>query len=475
MGEVYLASDSKLKRDVAIKVMDARIEDYPELIARFEREADTVARLRHPNIVRLYDKDRYEVENRTHYYIVMEYVEGEDLATLINSKVFVPFEQKLEIVIKICRALDHAHRKGVIHRDIKPSNVRITCDGDVCVLDFGLAKFKDAQPVGSMGVFGTPHYMSPEQTLSSSAVDKRSDLFSTALILYELITYRKPFSTEDPGDVLAYMSAIRTDEPLPISHLLPRCSPELVKIINRALEKRPDDRFESCGDFADALTAFLKTLPQKEDDLLRVVDELRVAVKRLWDQCGDGRPESCGTDPLENTEPEFPASSSIQFLSRDVRLDYGVNLFRCVRLEQRKQNLQKIAEQSPSNTGASWHNLQFALRKPTNRRFLMIGFAGLMLAPFLVHFLSPPPEPGTVELTVAPWGRVESIVDTKTGASVSDRNTTLPCDTPCRIELPRGTYKLSINNPKFGSMEIQVDVVAGQGTRIHRTFPGFNP
>src|SRR5262249_41817571 len=152
MGEVYLAWDPKLKRDVAIKVMDARIEEQPELIARFEREADTVASLKHPNIVKLYDKDRFDIESRTRYYIVMEYVEGENLATVIHSKIFIPFDQKLEIIIKICRALDHAHRKNVIHRDIKPSNVMVTADGDVCVLDFGLAKFKDAQPVGSMGV-----------------------------------------------------------------------------------------------------------------------------------------------------------------------------------------------------------------------------------------------------------------------------------------------------------------------------------
>jgi len=482
MGEVYLAWDSKLKREVAIKLMDTSIGRYPDLIARFEREADTIANLRHPNIVKIYDKDHYEIQGQTRYFIVMEYVEGEDLATLIDKKIFISFEQKLEIVIKICRALDHAHNRQVIHRDIKPSNVRITTDGDVCILDFGLAKFKDAQPVNSLGIFGTPHYMSPEQTLSSGSVDNRTDLFSAALILYELITYEKPFHVAELRDSLAYMAAIRSEPHVPISQRLPQCSEDLVQIVDRALQKKPEDRFESCGKFADALTAFAKALPQKEDALSVVAEQLRETVVQCASKCAGLQPESSRMDPVEGTEPVVNHSEVIQFRAKNVQLDYGLNLLRCRDLDARKTDLLEILHaKSPNKSSLEWAHgapeqikqwldlTRRALQKPLTRRAAIVGPVVLVATGVLVYIRSAHTEPGRLELDVTPWAKVDSIINVKTAREAL----TQEIQTPCNIELPPGAYVVYLSNPKLGKMQTQVNISSGKSNRVHETFPGF--
>jgi len=476
MGQVYLAWDPRLQRDVAIKLMNARMETDPEFIYRFEREADAVANLRHPNVLKVYDKDRYESEGATHCFIVMEYVEGEDLSTLINERVFVPFEQKLEIIIKICRALDHAHQKGVIHRDVKPSNVRITAEGDVCVLDFGLAKFKHAQPVSSQGVFGTPHYMSPEQTLSTRSVDKRSDLFSTALILYELITYKKPFPVDDLTDALAYMSAIRSVPHVPISNVLPECAPELVQMIDRALQKRPDDRFNTCGEFADALTGFLKTLPQREARLATEVDNLRKIVRRYAEECEVLPPEAVSVHLQSDPEPHLTHSGAIQIAPKDIQLDYGLNLFRSANLETKKTTLVKLLDSAGIAQGSvlksSLTIARRKLKRPIARRTAIISLTPVLIGTLiLVYFSRPQPETGRLELTVAPWASVDSVVNLKTAAEALKQKT----QTPCNIELPPGKYLVSLSHPKFGTMKVPVEISSGQSNRVHQTFPGFNP
>jgi serine/threonine protein kinase len=456
MGEVYLAWDPKLKRDVAIKLMDPRIERSEDLIARFEREADTVANLRHPNIVKVYDKDHYQIDGRTRYLIVMEYVEGEDLATLINERKFISFEQKLEIVIKICRALDHAHRREVIHRDIKPSNVRITADGDVCVLDFGLAKFKDAHPVSSQGVFGTPHYMSPEQTLSSRSVDRNTDQFSAALILYELVTCQKPFPVDDLQDSLAYMSAIRSTAHVPVPQILPECSPELVQIIDRALQKRPSDRFQTCGELADALEAFSRTLPQKELALAQAVEELKRKVEQ-------SSPEP---DARELEEAVFTTCDTIRFRPKDRAHDYGLNLFRSASLAAQKAKLgDSRVPQRERWAGVA----RAALKKPAAKRAAIIGPAVLLTTALLVYALLPP-QLGRLELSVTPWARVDSIVNVKTGEEVLKGKV----ETPFNLELPPGSYIVNVSNPKFQPMKFPVDISAGQSNRVHQVFPEFN-
>src|SRR5262249_1525625 len=177
MGSVYLAQDPKLDRSVAIKLLK---EDSPDLRERFEREARTAAKLRHPNIVSIFDVDEYE----DHPFIAMEYVPGETLAEIVKRRAPLSLGRKLLIVEEICRGLAHAHRQGIVHRDIKPANVMIDSDETVKILDFGIARIGGSEMTKSGMLVGTLGYMSPEQ-VSASAIDQRSDIFSVGAVFYE--------------------------------------------------------------------------------------------------------------------------------------------------------------------------------------------------------------------------------------------------------------------------------------------------
>ena len=201
MGEVYRARDPRLKRDIAIKVLPADVTSSPDRLARFEREATTVAGLNHPNIVVLHSIE----EDDGVRFLTMELVEGRSLAELITPG-GLPLAQLLDLGIPLADALVAAHEKGVVHRDLKPANVMVTREGRVKVLDFGLAKLAHAEsdldaalaatqagPISEVGqVVGTAPYMAPEQT-RGEPVDARSDLFALGIVLYELATGRRPF------------------------------------------------------------------------------------------------------------------------------------------------------------------------------------------------------------------------------------------------------------------------------------------
>jgi serine/threonine protein kinase/tetratricopeptide (TPR) repeat protein len=250
MGEVYRARDTRLKRMVAIKVLPDAVTSSPERLARFEREATTVAGLNHPNIVTLYSIE--EAAGRR--FLTMELVEGWDLSVLITPG-GLPLARVLKLAIPLAEALVAAHEKGVVHRDLKPANVMLTHEGRIKVLDFGLAKLTDAQlelertrtitsaaPLSSAGdVVGTAPYMSPEQ-IRGEPIDARTDLFSFGVLLYELVTGRRPFVGRTFGEV---SSAILRDDP-PLLTGLPADPPiELVRIVARCLAKPPRERYQT--------------------------------------------------------------------------------------------------------------------------------------------------------------------------------------------------------------------------------------
>ncbi len=249
MGEVWKAEDTNLLRTVAVKLLREDMAGDTEWKARFLREARTAARLSHPNIATIYAID--EVDQRM--YIAMELVEGESLKTLIDArKLTTP--DVVRIIKRCADALTEAHVHGVIHRDVKPENIVVTKRG-VKMLDFGIAKLVDAPPedagkLTSDGtVIGTPDYMSPEQALGKP-IDHRSDIFSLGVVLYEALTGHHPFATASVTETLV---RIVTKEPLDLTRVIPDAPPQLIEIVQRAMKKKPEERYEIAKQMASAL------------------------------------------------------------------------------------------------------------------------------------------------------------------------------------------------------------------------------
>jgi eukaryotic-like serine/threonine-protein kinase len=256
MGEVYLAEDASLRRKVALKFLPAALSGDPERLARFEREARLLAALNHPNITSIYDIDKREGSD----FIVMEYVAGKTLNDIIPRKGLKP-GAALKYAVQIADAVSKAHQAGIIHRDLKPGNVMVDRDGHIKVLDFGLAKLTEVEPLqedaatGTAAtteegtIMGTVAYMSPEQA-EGRKVDARSDIFSFGSVLYEMVTGRKAF--EGPSKI-STLSAILHQEPKLPSAISPAIPSELEKLISRCLRKDPDRRIHSMVDVKLAL------------------------------------------------------------------------------------------------------------------------------------------------------------------------------------------------------------------------------
>jgi serine/threonine protein kinase len=268
MGEVWLARDTTLERDVAIKTLPAGDEDADTRKARFFREARAASALNHPNIITIYEINSDQGVD----FIAMEYVDGRTLADLLQHGP-LPFDQVHRLAHQIAEAVGRAHRAGIIHRDLKPRNIMVTSDGLVKVLDFGLAKIThagDADNAATQAALtrsgttvGTLGYMSPEQAIGD-AVDARSDVFSFGVILYEMLTGRLPFSGKTMSEVLRQLHFA---EPPSVESLRADVPPSLRGVVTKALHKKPDDRFSSMSEVAgmlssarsDAMTAIVDT------------------------------------------------------------------------------------------------------------------------------------------------------------------------------------------------------------------------
>jgi serine/threonine protein kinase len=263
MGSVYKASQPAMNRMVAIKILHPKLAGRKDLTSRFRREARAMSQLTHPNTAKVFMYG--EAEDDGSLYIVMELLEGKNLNQTVRKEGPMPTERAIPILIQVCGALQEAHDLGIVHRDLKPENIFLSRQGGIAdypkVLDFGLAKVTERQmQPGSViltqegMVFGTPEFMSPEQA-QGRVLDARSDIYSLAVILYEVLTGKLPFSARTP---MEYIQKHVMEPAIPLNQRVPeRQFPKgLEDVLTLALKKKPDERYQSAAEFGEALRPF---------------------------------------------------------------------------------------------------------------------------------------------------------------------------------------------------------------------------
>jgi len=254
MGVLYRGFDPVLDREVAIKLMHADFsEDTEQMRPRFYREARAAAKLNHRNIVTIFEF----AEESNIPYIVMEFLKGTSLGARMNAQPPLTLDDKLNVVAQLCDGLSYAHEQGVVHRDVKPDNVFILEDGSVKLLDFGIAKLTTSTLTRQGDVLGSASYMSPEQVGGSESVDGRADIFSTGVVLYELLTGKKPFEGDSPTAVIV---KILKDDPNPIDGAATGLPPEVIAAVMKALAKDPASRFQTADSMGRELQNLRKGL-----------------------------------------------------------------------------------------------------------------------------------------------------------------------------------------------------------------------
>jgi len=270
MADVYLAQDVRLNRQVAIKILRSDLARDPSFVTRFNKEALSVAALNHPGIVSVYDSGKEDSPSGAMPYIVMEYVEGKTLREIVNKGERFALNRAVEITEGILIALQYSHKNGIIHRDIKPGNIMITDNGDVKVMDFGIARAladTGATMTSTWNIIGTAQYLSPEQATGTQA-DARSDLYSVGCLLYELLAGRPPFTGDTPV-AIAYQ---HVSAPLiPITEIQESLNPDLNAFFSIALAKDANERYQS----ANAMLKDLKKLIKGEGITTQIPKQIR--------------------------------------------------------------------------------------------------------------------------------------------------------------------------------------------------------
>ena len=240
MGAVYKASDRELDRFVALKVIRPELGSNPAILARFKQELLLAHQVTHRNVIRIYDLGEAEGLR----FITMEYIEGQDLRSIIREKKKFAPEEAVDVIQQVCQALDAAHSVGVIHRDLKPQNIMQDGSGRILVMDFGLARTLEGDGMTQTGaIVGTMEYMSPEQALAKD-LDQRSDIFALGLILYEMLTGKGPFVAES---ALASLIKRTQERAIPVSDVDDQIPGALSGIVSKCLEREVDQRYQSAA------------------------------------------------------------------------------------------------------------------------------------------------------------------------------------------------------------------------------------
>jgi serine/threonine protein kinase/tetratricopeptide (TPR) repeat protein len=285
MGVVFKARDPLIGRAVAVKTITSGVAESSDLLERFYREARAAGGLQHPNIVTIYEM----AESGGAPFIVMEYLEGESLEKLIARKPSLPLATKVGYVVQACRALDHAHRHGVIHRDVKPANIVVTRDGVVKVVDFGIARLADASKTQTGTLVGTLAYLSPERIRGEQA-DARCDIWAMGVVLYELLAYQRPWAGENHA---ALLISILQNEPTSIRQFVPQCPAALERVVLKVLHKDEKQRYPS-------MDALLKNVEHVYASLTR--EGSRAATQK-------GIPSASGEQPQDGAA-QIPGAES---------------------------------------------------------------------------------------------------------------------------------------------------------------------
>jgi eukaryotic-like serine/threonine-protein kinase len=308
MGVVYKARDPLIGRIVALKTITTGLAESPDLLNRFYGEAQSAGRLQHPNIVTIFELGS---EGDTPF-IAMEFLTGESLEKLIARRPKMPLSQKLGYIVRVCQALEYAHRQNpsVVHRDIKPANVMVTSDGTVKVVDFGIARLGEGSHSQSSGMLlGTLKYMSPQQFRGGSA-DARSDIWSTGIMLYELLCYHRPFDAENPG---ALVTSIMVDRHRSISEAAPGTPAEIEAIVDRMLCKELDGRYQNMEEVLMELEPVWHQVQQA------AVANLVADGRRLFEMRDLARAEDIVREALQLDTSNTQAKSLLEKINAELR------------------------------------------------------------------------------------------------------------------------------------------------------------
>ena len=315
MSKVFLAEHEMMRRRCAIKVLPTKYQEDPDLLSRFHLEARAIAALDHPHIVRAYDFNKDVRYGKEIHYLVMEYVEGQDLRRMVEEQGPLDYRKAADFIRQAAEGLTHAHAAGFVHRDIKPANLLVDPNGVLKILDLGLAQFtfegEDAwqSPEGQQSAVGTADYVAPEQVMDSRNVDGRADIYSLGYTFYFLLTGRRPFPK---STLVELLMAHRVESPEPISNLRPDVPSELIEIIDRMTSKSPDLRFQTAKDVAERLQAWLHDSESRDYSRISALVAAAKRAKQSGSDSSAGKPESAA----KKTEPELaflddePASSA---------------------------------------------------------------------------------------------------------------------------------------------------------------------
>ncbi len=327
MGVVYKCIDTVLNRYVALKTLNLQLASNSEIRERFYREAKILANLSHTNIVQVYELKEYE----NFCYIVMEYLEGDSLKSIINNKKPLSNLSKLEIARQIASGIAYAHSKGVIHRDLKPANIFIREDGVVKILDFGVAKLATSDMTAKGAILGTISYMAPEQ-LKGLDIDERSDIFSIGAIMYEMFSYHKPFHATNVTEV---MSKIVNSTP----DYIPRAPRDINEIIFKCLAKNPKERFKNAEELRTAIEEIITKLKQKKQKSKSFIDHT------ITSQILNVKEQIKKLKELKN-KIDAHIKNAKQFLKEDKLEDAILEAKRVLELDNANQEAEKIIEKA---------------------------------------------------------------------------------------------------------------------------------